>query len=257
MASLGETLRHRRTELGRSIADAEAATKIRSRLIKALEEGSYEQLPNPAYVRGYITSYAHWLELDPAPLLTMYRAESGAVGPTATLPRRETVVPSRERAHAMPWKPAVIIALLLVAIVAGVWGFGALGRNRSEAPLPIPSEPQATSTPDGAAGETSGSAGPAAVATTTAEPVPVVEPFTLNVAVSKDGASWLRITVDGENAYEGTLVGGQSKEFEVAEVAVVLIGRPSVVTVKRDGTEVPIPPSTGTPKVTLSAAEAQ
>ena len=59
---------------------------------QALEDGDYDQLPNPAYVRGYITSYAHWLELDPAPLLTMYRAESGAVGPTAALPRRETVV---------------------------------------------------------------------------------------------------------------------------------------------------------------------
>src|SRR5512139_4088721 len=116
MASLGDTLRHRRTELGRSIADAEAATKIRARLIQALEEGNYDMLPNPAYVRGYITSYAHWLELDPAPLLTMYRAESGAVGPTSAMPRREAVVPSREKAHAIPWKPALVVAFILVAI---------------------------------------------------------------------------------------------------------------------------------------------
>lgn len=256
MASLGDTLRHRRAELGRSIADAEEATKIRARLIQALEEGDYAQLPNPAYVRGYITSYANWLELDPAPLLTMYRAESGAVGPTATLPRRETVVPSREKAHAVPWKPALIVALVLVAIVAGVWGFGALGRNESEEPLPIPEEQPATSTPAGASGEPSAAA-PAEVPTATTEPAPTAQPFTVKVTVSKNGASWLRITVDGESAYEGTLVGGQSKEFEVAQEAVILIGRPSAVKVERDGTEVPIPPSAGTPKLTLTAETPQ
>ena len=255
MASLGDTLRHRRTELGRSIADAEAATKIRARLIQALEEGNYAMLPNPAYVRGYITSYAHWLELDPAPLLTMYRAESGAVGPTSAMLRREAVVPSREKAHAIPWKPALVVAFILVAIVAGVWGFGALGRNTPDKPLPIPKE-SATSTPSGAT-ESSGSSQPAAVPTATEEPAASVEPFTLTVSVAKNGASWLRITVDGENAYEGTLVGGQSKEFEVAREAVVLVGRPSVVTVKRDGTEVPIPPSSGTPKLTLTAESPQ
>ena len=256
MATLGDTLRHRRTELGRSITEAESATKIRARLIQALENGDYDQLPNPAYVRGYITSYARWLDLDPAPLLTMYRAESGAVGPTSALPRRETVVPSREKAHAIPWKLAVTIAVVLVAVVAIVWGFGKLGRNQPNTPLPIPSAPQTTSTPSGGTGTTQ-TTQPAAVPTPTPEPQPMAQPFTLAVTIDPNGASWLRITVDGEKAYEGTLVGGQSKEFEVTEKAVVLVGRPSVVTITRDSQQVAIPPSSGTPQVTLEATTGQ
>lgn len=256
MATLGDTLKSRRTELHRSIIEAEEATKIRGRLIEALEEGEYDRLPNAAYVRGYIISYARWLELDPAPLLTMYRAESGSVGPTAALPKRETVVPPREKAHAVPWKAAVTVAVVLIAILAGIWGFGALRRGASDAPPPIPSEPETTQTPDASNAATQAPATPAATATPEAQAPPATQPFALKVEVAADGASWLKITVDGQKAYEGTLVSGQSKEFDVTEEATVLVGRPSVVTITRDGEEVPIPPSEGTPTITLSAAEA-
>ena len=62
------------------------------------------------------------------------------------------------------------------------------------------------------------------------EPKPAVEqqPFTLTVTVAADGASWLRVTVDGKTAYEGVLTGGQSKEFEVTEKAKIRIGKPEV-----------------------------
>ena len=256
MASLGDTLRNRRSELGRSVLQAEEATKIRGRLIEALENGEYERLPNAAYVRGYIISYARWLELDPAPLLTMYRAESGSVGPTSAVPRRETVVPPREKAHAVPWRAAVVIAVVLLAILAGVWGFGALRRGASDSPPPIPSEPEPTATPGASDAAAGASATPTATPTPAPDLTPSAVPFTLKVAVSQNGASWLRITVDGEKAYEGTLVGSQSKEYEVTGEATVLVGRPSVVSITRDGKEVPIPPSSNTPSVKLTASEA-
>jgi cytoskeletal protein RodZ len=36
----------------KSLADAEADTRIRARLLEALEKGNYEALPSPAYVRA-------------------------------------------------------------------------------------------------------------------------------------------------------------------------------------------------------------
>lgn len=254
MASLGETLRKRRIELGKTMADAEAATRIRARLLNALEDGEYDRLPNPAYVRGYITSYARWLEMDPAPLLTMYRAESGAVGPTSAIPRREPVVVPREKAHAVPWKAAVIIAVVLVAILLAFWGVRSL--RRGETTTPLPTQPQTTETAvsPGASGTATPSAGSLESSTTTVQPgAPLTTvPFTLKVAVA-DGASWARITVDGKKAYEGTLVSGQSKEYVITDVAVVRIGRPSVVKVYRDGTEVAVPDSQNTPTLSLKA----
>ena len=261
MASLGETLRKRRIDMGKTIADAEAGTRIRGRLITALENGEYSQLPNPAYVRGYIISYARWLDLEPAPLLTMYRAESGAVGPTASVPKRESVVPPREKAHAVPWKAAVIVAAVLLTIVLAVWGVGALRRDEPATTIPLPTQPSQTETAGttpGASGEQSGATSPGgSTEPTQTAPPPKATSFVLKVEVAPDGASWLRITVDGKTAYEGTLVSGQSKQYDVTDEATVRIGKPSVVTVYRDGTQVDVPQSENTPTVTLKASEGE
>jgi len=259
VASLGDTLRKRRIDMGKTLADAEAATRIRARLLDALEDGQYDKLPNPAYVRGYITSYARWLELEPAPLLTMYRAESGSVGPTSALPRREQVVVPREKAHAVPWKPAVIIAGILVAVLLAFWGIRSLNRNEPTTPLPAESQTTQTATSPGGATKPATSA-PSATGSGTAVQTgdaPQTVPFTVKVAVTGNGASWARITVDGNKAYEGTLVSGQSKEYDVLEEAVVRLGKPSVVTVYRDGTEVALPDSQNTPEITLKAEKKQ
>ena len=254
MASLGDTLRKRRIALGKTLADAEAATRIRARLLDALEDGEYDRLPNPAYVRGYITSYARWLEIDPAPLLTMYRAESGAVGPTSAIPRREPVVVPRDKAHAVPWRAAVIIAVVLLAIVLAFWGARSLKRGQTATPLPTQPQTTETAVSPGATGTAAPSPGSGESSTSTVQPGEPLStvPFTLRVAVA-DGASWARITVDGKKAYEGTLVSGQSKEYVVTDVAVVRIGRPSVVKVYRNAAEVAVPDSQNTPTLTLKA----
>jgi cytoskeletal protein RodZ len=254
VAALGDTLRKRRIDMGKTVADAEAATRIRARLISALENGDYAHLPNPAYVRGYIISYARWLEIETAPLLTMYRAESGAVGPTASVPRRDTVVPSRETAHAVPWKAAVTVAGVLLAIVLAVWGVGSLRRDEPSTTLPMPTQTTDTATPGSTPGTASADGGN--VDSETAAPSKTTS-FTLKVEVAADSASWLRITVDGKTAYEGTLVSGQSKEYEVTTEATVRIGKPSVVTVYRDGEKVDVPSSQNTPTVTLKASEGE
>lgn len=262
MATLGEALRKRRIDMGKTIADAEAATRIRARLISALENGDYAYLPNPAYVRGYIISYARWLELETTPLLTMYRAESGAVGPTASVPRRDTVVPSRETAHAVPWKAAVTVAGVLLAIVLAVWGVGALRRDKPSATLPMPTQSTETaapgSTPGTGATAPGGSvAGDGSQGASESAVPPKATSFVLKVEVALDSASWLRITVDGKKAYEGTLVSGQSKQYDVAGEATVRIGKPSVVAVYRDGKKVDVPPSENTPTITLKASEGE
>ncbi len=63
------------------------------------------------------------------------------------------------------------------------------------------------------------------------------------------------VTVDGLKAYEGTLAGGQSKEWTVTKNAEVRIGKPSEVTVTRDGETVEPTPSNGIGIVTLSTAQ--
>ncbi len=61
---IAATLRRRREERGFSLADAQAATRIRTRYLQALEEADVAALPEPVYVRGFLRAYADFLGLD-------------------------------------------------------------------------------------------------------------------------------------------------------------------------------------------------
>lgn len=65
----GALLREARERMGLSVADAAAHTKLAPRQIEALEADDYQQLPEMAFVRGFVRSYAKLLQLDVAPLL--------------------------------------------------------------------------------------------------------------------------------------------------------------------------------------------
>lgn len=246
MGALGDTLRERRAALGITLEQAEASTRIRARLLEALEKGEYDRLPAPGYVKGYVSSYARYLELDPLPLLALYKGESGTSGSQdLNLPQiNEAVVPSAQQ-HAMPWK-AGIAALLIIALLSlSIWAVTRIWGG----PEPTPPEPAVPSAQTSATAEPTDT--PSAVQD--ASPATEVLPFTLEVRVSAEGASWLRITIDGLNAYEGTLTGGQSKTFEVSSSASVRVGKPDLVTVLRDGEAVNIPGG-DTPTVKLKAS---
>ncbi|MGH2583042.1 MAG: RodZ domain-containing protein [Anaerolineales bacterium] len=68
---LGLTLRETREKRGASLGDAAKATRIRSYYLKALEEGEFGLLPSPAQVRGFLRTYANFLELDPDQLAAL------------------------------------------------------------------------------------------------------------------------------------------------------------------------------------------
>ncbi len=250
MGQLGDTLRERRTTLGITLAEAEEQTKIRGKLLAALEDGDYDRLPNPGYVRGYITSYARYLELDAPALLAMYRAETGASRYHDIAPQ-DTAVSPRGEQHAMPWRVGVAVVVVLAVLSIGVWAFIRLSRG-PEKPPPIPTIPEASSTasPSGEETVTSPAVDPAQ------KPPAEYTPFTVRIVVASGQASYVEVKVDGKSAYTGSLTGGSSKKFEVTKKAVLTIGRPSAVTVYRDKKKVDVPTSAGIGKLTLTAEPA-
>jgi cytoskeleton protein RodZ len=250
--TLGHTLEKTRHSLGRSLSEAEADTRIRVRLLEALENGNYEALPSPAYVKGYIISYAKFLGLDPEPLIALYEAETGR--PVRTEPVRlpEQVVTPRGHVQHLPLRTGLLVLGALILIVVAVWGVSR-ALEGPEAPPPIPSIPEETGTAEPAVPGTT-APGVEEAETDAEEDTAAPAPFTLRVVIASDGASWLRITVDGLIAYEGTMAGGQTEEWEVAEAASLRIGRPAAVTVYRDGEQVEIPPG-DPPTLELSVDE--
>jgi len=254
VGKLGDTLRERRQALGLTLDQAQEATRIRGTLIRALEDGEYVKLPDPGYVRGYISSYARYLELDSLPLLAMYKAETGAARyHDLNLPQVDEAVSPRHQQHAVPGRAALVVVVVLALLSAAIWG---ITRIWSGPEPTLPEPPALTQAPVTPEVEDPAAQDPAAAqdqAPQADEPALKLEPFTVEVKVSADGASWVDMSVDGKKAYVGTLTGGQSKKFEASESAKILVGKPSAITVLRDGKPVEIPASDDTPTLVLEA----
>lgn len=109
MADIGITLRNGRVQRGLTIDQAAHETRISPRFLEALEAEQFDELPAPVYVRGFLRSYANFLNLDAAPLLEQLAAASNRpiVGPDSFVggPRGGRAAPPRERQSSNPFRP--------------------------------------------------------------------------------------------------------------------------------------------------------
>src|ERR687894_1227824 len=74
MPGIGDRLREARMRQNIDIADVEAATKIRAKYLRALENEEFGLLPGNTFVKTFLRTYAEYLGLDPQLLLEEYRA---------------------------------------------------------------------------------------------------------------------------------------------------------------------------------------
>jgi len=72
MGDLGQLLQEARQQKGVSLEQVEEVTRIRQRFLKALEEENYTALPAEAYVKGFLRNYALYLGLDPQEVMALY-----------------------------------------------------------------------------------------------------------------------------------------------------------------------------------------
>ena len=75
MQKLGEIFQEARKAKNISIEKAASDLHLKPQILEALETGNWQQLPEPAYVRGFMKNYANLLSLDSNRLLALYRAE--------------------------------------------------------------------------------------------------------------------------------------------------------------------------------------
>jgi cytoskeletal protein RodZ len=254
MPTVGEILSAERRRQGKSLADAVDGTKIRSRLLDALEKGRYDDLPSPAYVKGFIQSYARFLEIPAPPLLEQYKVESaGTVRRLAPADRylseipTAPLVPRRDTIHEIPRNVWIGIAIGVVALIIVLLALTSLlsggGSGANTTPPTVSGAP--TTTSPGAT-----PSAPATSVTTSGAG------FKLRISIRTGLASYVNVTVDGLNGYTGTLQGGESREFQVTSSAQITIGQPSAVVVTRDGTPVSLP-TTANAHITLKATAGQ
>ena len=64
MFEIGNSLREARVRRGVDFSQAELATKIRGKYLRALEDEQFDMLPAETYVKGFLRTYAEYLGLD-------------------------------------------------------------------------------------------------------------------------------------------------------------------------------------------------
>jgi hypothetical protein len=140
-SGVGTILREARNRRKVGLSDVEAATRIRLRYLRAIEDEEWDVLPGGVYTRGFIRTYASFLGLDGERLVADYRGQVERWHRPAIEQARAqagTGGPSQRR-FGVPVTGLIVtavVAVALVAIVAIPGGDG--GGEPSVFPSPSP-----------------------------------------------------------------------------------------------------------------------
>ena len=104
---LGATLRSERERKGLTLEQVASVTKLRVKIVEALESERWVDLPQSVFVRGFIRSYASFLGLEGKELLHLYEQLAPAQGVSG---KPEEVL---HRSRKGFWLLAVVFALIL------------------------------------------------------------------------------------------------------------------------------------------------
>jgi cytoskeletal protein RodZ len=123
---VGQALREARKERGIKLSEVERVTKIRVKFLRAMEEDRWDDLPAPAYARGFLSTYARFLDLDDQALVDQYKRTAEPTAKAEPIPYQ--VVQRGGGARRRPIRPAaMVVAGLLAATVLGLVIVGLLG----------------------------------------------------------------------------------------------------------------------------------
>ena len=153
MPEIGDQLRETRMRSRIDITEVEAATKIRAKYLRALENEEWDLLPGPTFVKTFLRTYADYLGLDARMLVEEYRqryerpepAGAHAAAPEPGRAARRAGDASRSR----PWLPLVSSASCCSSASSTC---SAPGATRRSPPPERAATPTATATPTPTAG---------------------------------------------------------------------------------------------------------
>lgn len=234
--TVGERLRAAREEIGLSLEDIAAQTRIPQRHLESIEAGEWDKLPAPTYTTGFAKSYASAVGLDRTEIGEQLKAELGGQRPSANIEVFEPVDPARTMPKGLVFGGIAAVILLVVVMS---W----LNRRSLEQP-----EEETTNAP-------------AAVAPTQAPaPTPVPTPAPQGpVVLNATEAVWLQVYEKGRGTlFSGTLQPGQTFAVPPTATAPLLkTGKPEALRINVGNAVAPPvgPAATTVRDVSLLAAD--
>jgi cytoskeleton protein RodZ len=212
MFQIGPSLREARTRRGFSPGDVHKAVRIRERYLTALEEERWEMLPGDAYTKGFLRTYAEFLDLNGQLYIDEYNARVAQRDDEPLVPE---VLKKQGRAGGILFR-TIGTVLLVGAAIGGVavWRHaGAPDRPTIDAAVAAPKPVHHHAT---------------AVVAPTANPGVAPKPTYTVIRAVRD-RSWLSIRLGGpagKEIYRGTLEQGHVLEYGLRQGIWMRMGRP-------------------------------
>jgi cytoskeleton protein RodZ len=220
--SIGRALHRARLDAGLTVDEISAATRVRTPIVRAIEEDDFSRCGGDVYARGHIRTLARAVGIDPAPLVEGYDAEHGgkpSPTPVAPVYEAERIRPEPRRPN---WTAAMVAAIVVVVGFVGFTMFSgarsgtesAAGNAVQPSPTHPPTHPPASRIPEPTR---------SAIAAAPADKV--------TVKLTADGGkSWVTATAnDGHSLFEGLLDQGQSKTFTDDKKISLVLGNAGAV----------------------------
>jgi cytoskeleton protein RodZ len=277
VATFGAQLKLEREKQGVTLEEISLSTKIGTRMLRALEEEHFDQLPGGIFNKGFIRAYARCLGMDEDQAVADYLAATGATPQVKKFEVDEPPPildpPSRDQnAAGLPWG-AFAVVILIVALGFAGWGFysreseratqdaGTPAANTSSpsatAVEPAPSAqkpaPPADSSPPAPQTDPQPAAAKSVAASTTppvgsapapTQPAPESQligstnpPLRLIVRARED--SWLSVSVDGEIVTRTLLTAPAQKSIRAQNEIVVRAGNVGALDFEFNGKKLP------------------
>ena len=131
---LGVLLKAKRKEVGLTYAEISERIKVSARYLEALENEDWEHLPSPAFIKGFIRSYARVLGLSEEGLIALYQETA----PSQPKPKPLQAAPKKKK---WPLCLILVFAVLVGGIGAYEWiGHPTLRENATEQGTTLPAK---------------------------------------------------------------------------------------------------------------------
>ena len=212
LAAMGLQLCELRQQQGISLEQIASQTRIQPRLLRAIEQGKLESLPESVYIQSFIRQYADAIGLD--------GVEFASTFPTSSykLPDPRPSWRSLPGAQLRPMHLYLLYMLLILSAVNGLSYF--LNRSLGQAQLAnadMKMQPMAP-TPIGPVNPLQN------VAKATLAQKPSGSQKAVRVGVMLTAQSWVRVVADGKTEFEGVLSEGTQRSWAANQQVVVRAG---------------------------------
>jgi transcriptional regulator with XRE-family HTH domain len=144
--TLGEKLRKLRNDSRTSLQEVSKMTRIQVKYLEYLENGEYGKLPADVYVRGFLRSYARYLNIDEQTFIRLYERERNIQqnlgrDPGPAHARKDIAISS------IVVTPRAVVIVLIACMVSGAFFYLYREfRSFTAAPYLMITEPAANST---------------------------------------------------------------------------------------------------------------